>query len=311
MTKRIAFFAHYDRDGIIDDYVIFYLRALMRVSDRILFVSDCELKAGEMEKLDGIAEFVFAGRHGEYDFGSWKRCFEALNYDLSAWDEVIVANDSCFLVQPIDEFFAKMDRMPCDWWGPTWGRDARAGIKSDKTHINSYFVVFKRPVLESQDFLNFWRSVKKQENKIDIIIAYELGLSRLLRHLNFRSAALAKREMATVLHSTCKIPWVRMEIFKANEFRVGRLDWQLTKLSKHCDTGMIDKYIERLCGTARPKHYFYKMTTWKFEKFGLRVTSHLKRGKADKQAGRRVDWQKTYAYIFGIPIFAFAARIKR
>ncbi len=74
---------------------------------------------------------------------------------------------------------------------------------------------------------------------------------------------------------------------------------------------MIDKYIERLCGTARPKHYFYKITSWKFEKFGLRVTSRLKRGKADKQAGRRFDWQKTYAYIFGIPVFAFVAPVKR
>ena len=198
MTKRIAFFAHYDRDGIIDDYVIHYLRALMRVSECILFASDCELKAGEIGKLDGIAELVFAKRHGEYDFGSWKRCFEAVNYDLSAWDEVIVANDSCCVVHPIDEFFAKMDRIPCDWWGPTWGQNVLAGDKSEKTHINSYFVVFRLPVLKSEDFLDFWRGVTKHDKKIDIIIAYELGLTKLLRRLNFTSGALAEREMSSV-----------------------------------------------------------------------------------------------------------------
>lgn len=95
-VKRIALFAHYDRDGIIDDYVIYYLRGLTGVAQRILFMSDCALKPGEAAKLDGLAELVFADRHGEYDFGSWKRGFAFLSGDLTGWDEVIIANDSCY-----------------------------------------------------------------------------------------------------------------------------------------------------------------------------------------------------------------------
>ena len=34
VMKRIALFAHYDRDGIIDDYVIYYLRGLTRVAEK-------------------------------------------------------------------------------------------------------------------------------------------------------------------------------------------------------------------------------------------------------------------------------------
>ena len=31
-------------------------------------------------------------------------------------DEVVLANDSCFLVRPLDDVFAEMDRRACDWW---------------------------------------------------------------------------------------------------------------------------------------------------------------------------------------------------
>jgi lipopolysaccharide biosynthesis protein len=124
--KRIALFAHYDRDGIVDDYVIYYLRGLAPVADRILFVSDCELSAGEAAKLEGLAELVFAGRHGEYDFGSWKRGLAHLNYDLAGWDELILANDSCYApVYPFEDF-EKMKDVSCDFWGPT-GNGKKSG----------------------------------------------------------------------------------------------------------------------------------------------------------------------------------------
>ena len=29
----------------------------------------------------------------------------------------MLANDSCFLLRPLDETFAEMDARACDWWG--------------------------------------------------------------------------------------------------------------------------------------------------------------------------------------------------
>ena len=37
--KRAAVFAHYDKDKIIDDYVIYYLKSLKEIFDNIVFVS--------------------------------------------------------------------------------------------------------------------------------------------------------------------------------------------------------------------------------------------------------------------------------
>lgn len=72
-TNNTAIFAHYDKDCIIDDYVLFYLKELKNVADRIIFVSDCELDEEQISKLKGIVDYTLAQKHGEYDFGSYKR----------------------------------------------------------------------------------------------------------------------------------------------------------------------------------------------------------------------------------------------
>ena len=70
---RSAVFAHYDRDNHIEPYVVHYLRELKKITDSIVFVSDSNLNNSELKKLDGIADKTIAERHGEYDFGSYKR----------------------------------------------------------------------------------------------------------------------------------------------------------------------------------------------------------------------------------------------
>ena len=96
--KRAAVFAHYDRDNIIDDYVIYYLRALKHFCEKIVFVSCCDLPLEETDKLGGIADFVIAKKHDEYDFGSYTRGLFYLkeNEMLVGIDSLILANASCY-----------------------------------------------------------------------------------------------------------------------------------------------------------------------------------------------------------------------
>ena len=96
--NRITIFAHYDRDAIVDEYVLYYLRGLEEVSARILFVSDTALARSETDKLEGLAELVSAAPHGEYDFGSWKRGIAYLGSALSQIDELIDVS-AVFFVQ--------------------------------------------------------------------------------------------------------------------------------------------------------------------------------------------------------------------
>lgn len=186
--NNIGIFAHFDKVDIIDDYVIYYLRQLKCICKKIIFVSDCNLCDKELSKLKEIADFSFAKKHGEYDFGSYKIGYNIAkeNKLLHDADNLIFANDSCYgPFQSFDRIFAKMDRQDIDFWGLTSyeNRTFNAFIpctESNNRHVQSYFVVLKNHVFTSAVFDNFINSVKKEKSKEDIIIKYEIGLTNTL-----------------------------------------------------------------------------------------------------------------------------------
>ena len=63
--NRVCIFAHYDKDNIIDDYVIYYLNALKKDFNKIIFVSDSDLPKEQTEKLSSICDYVQAYHQGE------------------------------------------------------------------------------------------------------------------------------------------------------------------------------------------------------------------------------------------------------
>ncbi|WP_161794295.1 hypothetical protein [Brachyspira hyodysenteriae] len=48
--KRLTIFCHYDKYNIIDDYVIYWLQYMKKLSD-IIFVSNCDLHDNEISKI--------------------------------------------------------------------------------------------------------------------------------------------------------------------------------------------------------------------------------------------------------------------
>ncbi len=117
--RRVCLFAGFDADGVVDDTVVAYVRELSRFAD-VYYLADCDLDGGELDKLAPYTKGRWAIRHGRYDFGSYSMLARDLvGWDaIEAYDELILANDSCYLVQPFDEVFAAMDARPARLVGP-------------------------------------------------------------------------------------------------------------------------------------------------------------------------------------------------
>lgn len=198
--RRAAVFAHYDKDNLIDDYVIYYVKALKEICEKLVFVSCCELSLEEKEKLNGIADYIIAERHEEYDFGSYKRGFFYLknNEMLNEIDELVFANDSCYgPLFPLKNVFQKMEARQVDFWGITKNRFGMAfaepkNIVCVRPHIQSYFLVFDSKVFNSECFVEFMKNIKAETTKDAIIIKYEIGLSELLTQNGFSSDVYIK-----------------------------------------------------------------------------------------------------------------------
>ena len=197
--KRLCVFAHWDKDNIVDDYVIYYLNALKDVADTVIFASDCNLSDTEKNKLTGIADFITAEKHGEYDFGSYKRGFLLAREKNLDFDELIFANDSVYgPIYPLKPNFEKMDKKKCDFWGMTQNR--YGSYKKEENlyeecyypHLQSYFFVLKQNVFKSLIFQNFISGIKHEEDKNDVVINYEMGLSNILTKNSFKYSSYIK-----------------------------------------------------------------------------------------------------------------------
>lgn len=198
LMKRAAIFAHYDKDAIIDDYVIFYLKALKEVCSKIIFVSCGTLLNAERLKLDGIADYIIAETHNEYDFGSYKRGFIFLkNNDIQEFDEIVFANDSCYgPFYPLKDIFSEMENGDTDFWGITKNnfgyKKSLRRLFVKRPHIQSYFFVVAKKVFLSNEFYDFMNGIKEENSKKAVISKYEIGLTELISSLGFKYDAYIK-----------------------------------------------------------------------------------------------------------------------
>lgn len=207
-VRRACLVAGFDVDGVVDPSVIELITELDRHGD-VFYLFDGHLSATELAKLSGVTKGAWAVRHAAYDFGSYSMLASQLvGWDqLAEYDEVVFANDSCFLVRPLEEVFASMADRDCDWWGlqATNGMADAAGRPETRAdhpipieqvraemldafeldpvytfHLGSYFLAFRRPVIDSPDFRRLIDSVVQQRGKRLVVLKYEVGLTHLL-----------------------------------------------------------------------------------------------------------------------------------
>ncbi len=212
--RRVCLFAGYDAQGLVDDYVVEYVRELSRFAD-VYYLCDGFLEPDEMAKLQPLTKGAWAVRHAAYDFGSWSMLARTLvGWDvLEQYDELLLVNDSCYLLRPLDDVFATMSERDCDWWGlqATKGLAATAAAPSNSFtepipidevrdrllptydddeiydfHVGSYFLAYRRAVTSDHHFRRLLDSVHRQRSKFSIIAKYEVGLTRFLTGKGYR-----------------------------------------------------------------------------------------------------------------------------
>lgn len=190
--RRTAIFASFSPDGRIRERTLFLLRGVAAVSDNVVFVSSAPLFPDEAGKLRGLVSDILCEPHGEYDFGSWKRGWKVAESRgllvADAADELILCNDSCFgPVFPLEESFESMRGRPCDFWGLTVNDEGGA------EHVQSYFVVFRRRVLDDPSLGEFLSGVRSLTGRGSAIVHYETRLTAFLHGRGFSYDSLVPR----------------------------------------------------------------------------------------------------------------------
>ncbi|NQY28274.1 MAG: hypothetical protein HRT69_02265 [Flavobacteriaceae bacterium] len=268
--KRLTLFSSFDPDNIIDDYVIYYLTELSKVSD-IIFSADCKYSEEQISKLNGLTKYNIHDRHGEYDFGSYKKAYlKADELDiLQDYDQIILANDSCYgPFYDLQKVFNKMDPKKVDFWGFS------NNIVDITPHLQSYFIVINKEAFLSSEFREFLLSVKKEEIRKQVVFKYEHGLTRILTKAGFTHTAFFTEKNNKFIHDPSKkwdlmikreFPFLKRTTFTRNSYKLTNLKKYKKVIHKkypNYDITLIEKNLSRyeLNIHDRTFNYFFKTT---------------------------------------------------
>ncbi len=176
MSRRLFLFAAYTPSGSVGDALLYYLRALAALGD-VVFCDDAALGPGEQERLKPFVLHSEALKHGEYDFGSYKRDFvwASANLKLEEYDFVYLVNDSVF--GPLSELKPLLERLES---GPQRAFGLVYFPSSYYAHLQSWFIGLGREVFLSGYFREFILGIGAAGDKGAVCELYETGLSRLL-----------------------------------------------------------------------------------------------------------------------------------
>jgi lipopolysaccharide biosynthesis protein len=196
MTRRLFIFAAYDKDGRADEMLLHYLHALSELGD-IVFHMDNEIPEYQLDKIKQIPNVLLAlaERHGEYDFGSYKRGYiwaakEAKN--LGKYDWVYLVNDSVYgPLKPLAPILEELESR---------GADAVGMVKYDcgdewDAHLQSWFVGLSQNTAKGEYMDKFFNEVRRRRGKKEIIAFYEVGLSRQIITCRGKISALVDNPM--------------------------------------------------------------------------------------------------------------------
>ena len=179
-THVLTILAGYSHQGKLTEVTKRWIQSVRSFSTYLVVVFDQE-NVDQLEELfvDDIAVVVCCEHHQAYDFGSYKK---GLNIaDEHNWLEqishVLFCNDS--VIGPFKDLSHVLEEMVAS---PAPG----CGL-TDSTlyfpHLQSYFLLMQRDVLQLNEVRNFFDAVVPQPSRHDVIQAYELGFSQLISSL--------------------------------------------------------------------------------------------------------------------------------
>ncbi len=184
--KRIAFYAHYNKNSVISESDLDSLKAYKKVFDTIVFISNSPLPDEQTNKVKTLCEKIIFRENIGFDFAAWKQGIEEFGYDkIKEYDQLALVNNSTFPpIFDLKNVFAKMQKQGLDFWGITLFPELaeKKYLKANKIteHIQSYFVVFEKKVIESTALKEFFDRLKMSDEFTDAVLNGEVELTKFM-----------------------------------------------------------------------------------------------------------------------------------
>ena len=180
-SKRVCIFFFYDKDGILDEYVIYLLKALKENVEKIIVVCNGKLTPESRDKLEIITEDIIVRENKGFDVWAYKSGIEYLGWDtLNEYDELLLVNFTIFgPIYSFKEMFKDMDSRDIDFWGITAFHEVKHDpFKRIKygyipEHIQSHFIAVRKRMFSSFEFKEHWEKMPEIKCYEDSVAYHE------------------------------------------------------------------------------------------------------------------------------------------
>ncbi|WP_303977075.1 rhamnan synthesis F family protein [Streptococcus danieliae] len=189
--KRLLIYVHYNKNQEVSPHVLYQLKEMRPLFSRVLVVSNSPLPEQGLQDLkdQALVDQVLERANSGFDFAAWRDAMKNLGWSkLGEFDSLTLMNDTCF--GPIWDFSPHFLGMEADEQVDFWGLTNFRATKEFPEHLQSYFLTFKKPVLQDQSFFDFWQNVQDYDNVQDVINHYESGVTTYFLERGFQYKAL-------------------------------------------------------------------------------------------------------------------------
>lgn len=194
MKKRLGIFVFYDENGIVDNYIWSLLEAMRDVLTELIVAINGKVVLMGEDKFRDYTNNIYYRNNIGYDAGAYKDiiCMLICNDSLKAYDELVLFNDTFFgPFYPINDYFDMMNNDNSDFWGFGKWTDGYASELNCyiKSHIQSWFVVFRSSLLHSSDFAEFWMNLEYPQSYGEAVKNFEERMSVFFTQRGYMSTS--------------------------------------------------------------------------------------------------------------------------
>ncbi|GHT81561.1 LPS biosynthesis protein [Actinomycetota bacterium] len=191
-NNRLAIYCIYDRDGIVEDYITLMLDELQKNVKDIYIVVNGSLTDDSKSKVEKLGDVHFRENVG-LDSQAYKEAMLDIGWEkLQEYDEILHINDTLVgPIYPFSETFQKMDAQDLDFWGLTKYHEHRDDRSTPyklgylPEHINTSFMAWRKSIVQSVEFQNYWNNLPVFESYWDITNEHETQLTKHFSDLGF------------------------------------------------------------------------------------------------------------------------------
>lgn len=246
--NRLLLYVHYNKYNKLSSHVIYQLQKLAPLFSTILFISNSQLSANELDYLEteGLITNYLQRENIGFDFLAWREGMFKIGFDeLKRYDSVTLMNDTCFgPLWDMESVYQSFENQKMiDFWGMTNHR----ATKRFKEHLQSYFISFKQQVVQSEEFYQFWSRVIDYSNVQDVIEQYETQITTHFLNAGYHYSSVFNTvdvDTTGMLHPDFsyynptaiirnKVPFIKVKTIDANQHIAHYLLQELEKTSNY------------------------------------------------------------------------------